>query len=140
MTDTVSGSQSETAADLAPVGNKASRLVAVGGAGVGLLAASSCAVPLVLMGLGVGGAFAGSLWSLAPYREYFAIATAIFFLGGAYLVYVRPRILRARGKACRPGRVRVSSVAVQALLWFSAASAAVAFAYPYYEDWLISIL
>ncbi len=142
MTGTEMGSSGQPvdAMELEPVGNTTSGLVSFGGVLVGLLAVSCCALPLILMGLGLGGAFASNLMSLAPYREYFAIAALLVFLGGAYLVYLRPRILCAQGKACEAERFRLSSVLVQVMLWVSAAFALLAFAYPYYEDWLISML
>ncbi len=126
--------------EIAPVGNTAPGLVSFGGAIVGLLAASCCALPLILMGLGLGGAFASSLMSLAPYREYFAIGALLIFVAGVYLVYARPRILCAQGKACAPDGIRLSSVFVQIMLWLTGAFAVIAFAYPYYEDWLISMM
>ena len=126
--------------EITPVGNTASGLVSFGGAIVGLLAASCCAVPLILMALGLGGAFASSLMSLAPYREFFAIGALLIFLAGVYLVYVRPRVLCAHGKAWAPDGIRLSSIFVQIMLWLTGAFAVIAFAYPYYEDWLISMM
>lgn len=126
--------------EITPVSNTASGLVSFGGAIVGLLAASCCAVPLILMALGLGGAFASSLMSLAPYREFFAIGALLIFVAGVYLIYVRPRVLCAQGKACAPDGLRLSSVFVQIMLWLTGAFAVIAFAYPYYEDWLISMM
>lgn len=123
-----------------PVGNTASGLVTFGGAVVGLLAASCCAVPLILMALGLGGAFASGLMSLAPYREFFAIGALLIFVAGVYLVYVRPRVLCAQDQACAPDGIRLSSVFVQTMLWLTGAFAVIAFACPYYEDWLISMM
>lgn len=63
------------------------RLVAVGGI-LGALAASSCCiVPLVLFGLGIGGAWIGNLTALAPYKPLFVAATA------GVLGYVAPLLL-----------------------------------------------
>ena len=56
------------------------RLMAAGSL-LGALAASSCCiVPLVLFGLGISGAWIGSLTRLAPYQPYF-IAATLGFLG-----------------------------------------------------------
>src|SRR5260370_15646676 len=51
-------------------------LIAAGGI-LGALAASSCCiVPLVLFGLGIGGAWIGNLTALAPYQPLFVAGTA----------------------------------------------------------------
>lgn len=141
MTTTeLNAGQPDAAVELEPVGHGASGVVSFGSALIGLLAVSCCALPLILMGLGMGGAFASSLMSLAPYREYFAIAALLVFVGGAYMVYLRPRMLCAQGKACAADGVRLPSIVAQVMLWLAVVFAALAFAYPYYEDWLISMM
>ena len=62
------------------------RLMAAGGL-LGAVAASSCCiVPLVLFGLGISGAWIGSLTRLAPYQPYFIGATLGFLGAGYWLV------------------------------------------------------
>jgi mercuric ion transport protein len=70
-------------------GSRVSGLLALGGI-LGAVGASSCCVlPLVLFGLGIGGAWIGSLTALAPYQPFF-IAAALGFLGlGFWRVYSR---------------------------------------------------
>ena len=65
--------------------------IAAGGI-LGAVAASSCCIlPLVLFGLGVGGAWIGNLTALAPYQPVF-IAITLGFLGyGYYAVFWKPR-------------------------------------------------
>ena len=63
------------------------------------IAASACCIgPLVLVSLGLGGAWLAELRVLEPYRLWFAGA-AVVALAMAY-----PRIFR-RAQACRPGEV-----------------------------------
>ena len=67
---------------------------------VGALAASSCCiVPLVLFGLGISGAWIGTLTQLAPYQPYFIAGTVACLGGGYWLLY------RARKVACADGEV-----------------------------------
>ena len=67
------------------------RLLAGGGV-LGALAASSCClVPLILFGIGVGGAWIGNLTHLAPYQPYF-LAVAVVCLGLG--LWVRRRATR----------------------------------------------
>ncbi len=63
-------------------------------AGVG--ASVCCVGPLVLLALGIGGAWIGHLTAFEPYRPLF-IALTLLFLGLAFrLLYLVP-------KACAPG-------------------------------------
>jgi len=76
------------------------RLMAAGGL-VGALAASSCCIlPLVLLSLGVSGAWIGNFTQLAPYQPYF-LAVTIGCLGyGYWLVYRSRKLACADGDAC----------------------------------------
>ena len=63
-------------------------------AGIG--ASVCCVGPLVLLALGIGGAWIGNLTSLEPYRPIF-VGLTLVFLGLAYhRLYLRPQ-------ACAPG-------------------------------------
>ncbi len=63
-----------------------------------ILASTCCLGPLVLVALGLSGAWIGNLTRLEPYRLY--------FIGGAVLalVFAGRRIFRP-AKACEPGEV-----------------------------------
>jgi mercuric ion transport protein len=78
------------------------RLIAAGSL-LGAVGASSCCIlPLVLFGLGVGGAWIGNLTRFAPYQPCF-IATTIAFLGyGYWLVYRSSTHACADDEACAP--------------------------------------
>src|ERR1700731_3168573 len=76
------------------------KLLTVGGV-LGALAASSCCiVPLVLFGLGVSGAWIGSLTQLAPYQPYFIGATAACLGGGYWLRYLSRKVACAESEVC----------------------------------------
>jgi mercuric ion transport protein len=63
-----------------------------------------CAGPLVLVGLGISGAWIGTLTALAPVRPVFVVAT-LACLGLAFrALYLRPQAC-ALGKACAAPRV-----------------------------------
>ena len=65
-------------------------------AGIG--ASVCCVGPLVLLGLGVGGAWIGNLTAFEPYRSVFIVLT-LLFLGLAFRkLYLVPQ-------ACAPGAI-----------------------------------
>lgn len=75
-------------------------LLAVSGL-LGALAASSCCiVPLALLGLGVSGAWIGSLTQLAPYHHCFIVATIALLGTGHWLVYRSRYLACSDGEAC----------------------------------------
>jgi len=62
-----------------------------------------CVAPLVLLALGIGGAWVGSLTALQPYRPLF-IGLTLLFLGLAFRrLYLLPRVCTA-GTACAEPR------------------------------------
>ncbi len=102
---------------------------------MGAIAASSCCVvPLVLFSLGVSGVWIGNLAALAPYQPIF-IAITLGFLGyGYYLVYRKPKAVRAETQACaRRGPRRTVKIA----LWGATVLVAAAMAFPYYAPLLL---
>lgn len=72
---------------------------------VAAIGASVCCVgPLVLLGLGISGAWIGTLTALEPLRPIFIVAT-VAFLGLAFRkLYVTPRTCTV-GKPCAEPRV-----------------------------------
>lgn len=83
----------------------------VGGAalatgGVAALLASACCLgPLVLVTLGVGGAWIGNLTALEPYRPIF-LGAALLALALAYRRIFRPASLCRPNEVCAVPRVR----------------------------------
>jgi mercuric ion transport protein len=72
----------------------------IGGLFAGIAASLCCVGPLILLLLGLGGAWVGDLTALEPYRPIF-IGIAVVALVIAYL-----RIFRAKGElSCDEGKV-----------------------------------
>jgi mercuric ion transport protein len=88
--------------------------LAVGGIVGAVLASSCCVIPLVLVLLGVSGAWIGSLRALEPYEPYSVALTLAFLAGGFWHVYFRKKPDCADGSYCaQPG----SSIVTKSALW-----------------------
>lgn len=62
-----------------------------------IIASSCCVVPLLLVMLGIGGAWIGNLTALEHYKPYFMVVTAVLLGLGYRHVYFKPK------KACEVG-------------------------------------
>ena len=99
------------------------RLLAAGGIIGAIVASSCCIVPLVLVTLGVSGAWIGNLTALEPYKPHFLAVTAILLGAGFWHVYFKPKRACADGTYCaRPRSGRITQTA----LWFATALALLA--------------
>ncbi len=99
------------------------RLIAAGGLLGAVLASSCCIAPLLLLTLGVSGAWMSNLTALAPYQGYFIAATLAFLAAGYWYVYFKPR------KACDDGSYCASPQSdrlVKIVLWLATALVALA--------------
>ena len=70
--------------------------------------------PLVLLTLGVSGAWMSNLTALAPYQGYFISATLLFLGTGFWTVYIKPK------KACEDGSYCASpqsDLVIKIVLW-----------------------
>lgn len=97
--------------------------IAAGGVIGAVLASSCCIAPLLLISLGVSGAWMGSLTVLAPYQGYFIAATLAFLGAGFWYVYWKPK------KACEDGSYCASPTSdrvIKIALWFATALVALA--------------
>ena len=65
-----------------------------------LLATSCCILPLVLVTLGISGAWMGNLTAMEPYQGYFAAGTMAALGLGYWQVYFKPRIACPEGSYC----------------------------------------
>lgn len=110
-----------------PVTARDSRAPLLAGALAALLASTCCLGPLVLLALGISGAWIGNLSALEPYRPAFiAVALVALFLAG--------RRIWGRAPACAPGQVcAVPSVRRGYKLMFGVVAVLVliALAFPY---------
>lgn len=113
--------------------NKGAKLGLVG-AFVAAIGASICCVgPLVLLGLGVSGAWIGSLSAMQPYSPIF-LALTVGFLGMAfYKTYTKPK-----AEECEPGSYcanprsdRINKVALWAVTFIAVMMVASPYAVPY---------
>jgi len=75
-------------------------VVAAGGVLGALLTSTCCIGPLVLVTLGISGAWISNLAALAPYQPVFSAATLGFLGVGFWLVYIKPRKACAEGSYC----------------------------------------
>ena len=92
------------------------RLLATGGIVAAIIAASCCVGPLLLVMLGVSGAWIGTLTALEPYKPY-SLAVATILLGaGFWHVYIKPKRDCIEGSYCATAR---SSRVVQIVLWLA---------------------
>lgn len=112
---------SETGEVQAPTSDRGARTgwLAAGGVVGALLASTCCVVPLVLVTIGVSGAWIGSLTALEPFKPLFIAATLIMLGLGFRQVYFRPKV------ACDCATPR-SSLVTQTALWVATALVALA--------------
>lgn len=101
--------------------NAKSSLVAGVLAGIG--ASICCVGPLVLLGLGVGGAWIGNLTALEPYRPVFIALTVVFLALAFRQLYSVPQVCATDTLCAEPQTVRrqrllfwLVAIAVLALL------------------------
>ncbi len=89
---------------------------AAGGVIGAILASTCCIAPLVLLTLGISGAWIGNLTALEPYKPYFAVVALVFIGFGFRQVYFKPKPACAEGSYCaRPE----SSVITKTALWLA---------------------
>lgn len=99
------------------------RLLAAGGLAGAVLASSCCIAPLLLLTLGLGGAWMSNLTILAPYQGYFIVATLAFLGAGYWYVYFKPKQACDDGSYCAsPESDRFIKIA----LWVSTVLIAIA--------------
>ncbi len=92
-----------------------------------ILASSCCLGPLVLVALGISGAWIGNLTLLEPYRPFF-IGAALIALFFAWRSIFRPAHVCKPGDACALPKVRTAH---KAIFWIVAALVLVTLAFPY---------
>lgn len=109
--------------------DKFGRLPLIGGVIAAIAASLCCIGPLVLVMLGIGGAWVGNLSLLEPFRPY--------FLGGAIiaLYFAWKKIYRAPAAAvCTPGSLCAmpqTNKVYKVLFWVVVVLVVLAIAFPY---------
>ena len=82
------------------------------------LASACCVVPLLLVTLGISGAWIANLTALEPYKPYVAAVTLALLGFGFWHVYFKPKPPCADGSYCaRPQSARTT----KAVLWLGLA-------------------
>lgn len=97
------------------------RWLAAGGVAGAILASSCCVLPLVLVTLGIGGAWMSHLRAVAPLKPYVLTATAVLLGLGFWHVHGRAT------QACEPGTLCAAPAArrfTKLALWLGAGLAA----------------
>lgn len=95
--------------------NRSKWLAAAGISGA-LIASSCCVVPLLLVTLGISGAWIGNLTALEPYKPYFIAVTVLLLGVGFWFVYYKSKKECVEGSYCaRPSSARITKSA----LWFA---------------------
>jgi mercuric ion transport protein len=89
---------------------------AAGGVVGAILASTCCIAPLILLTLGVSGAWIGNLTALEPYKPIFAGVALVFIGLGFRQVYFKPRPACEVGSYC--GRPE-SALITKSALWLS---------------------
>ena len=89
---------------------------AAGGVVGAILASTCCIAPLLLLMLGVSGAWIGNLTALEPYKPVFAGVSLVFIGLGFRQVYFRAKLACEDGSYCaRPE----SALITKSALWLS---------------------
>lgn len=104
--------------------------LAIGGFAA-VLASACCLGPLILVSIGLSGAWIGQLTRLEPFRPWFLIISVIA------LVFAYRRIFRSVAD-CAPGEVCAAPTVRRAyrwLFWLVAVLVLVAFGFPYVAPW-----
>ena len=111
--------------------NTAAKAGLFGGALAAIVASVCCMGPLVLVTLGVGGAWLSNLTALEAYRPVFFVL-ALGFMGFAYRhIFMAAAALQA----CEPGTlcaVPATNRLYKALFWVVSALVLVALTFPYF--------
>ena len=106
---------------------KSARGALLSGGLAAILASTCCLGPLILLSLGISGAWISNLTLLEPFRPYF-IGAASFALFLAYRRLFRPASACKAGEICAIPHV---NLAYKLLFWIVAALIVVALSFPY---------
>lgn len=91
--------------------------LAAGGVMGAFLASACCVGPLVLLTLGISGAWIGNLTALEPFKPIFAVIALGFIGAGFRQVYLRKPTVCEPGSYCgRPSSARITKTALWASL------------------------
>ena len=92
-----------------------------------ILASTCCLGPLILVALGVSGAWIGNLTALESYRPFFIGAALIALFFAWWRIYRRPNACEP-GEVCALPQVRTT---YKVIFWIVVALVLIALAFPY---------
>ena len=113
-----------------PHGQREQSTLMIGGLAA-VLASACCLGPLILVSIGLSGAWIGQLTRLEPLRPFF-LAMSIVALFFAYRRIYRP------GAACQPGEICAAPAVrrgYKLAFWVVVALVLAAFGFPYVAPW-----
>lgn len=110
--------------------DKLANTTLIGGAVAAIAASACCLGPLVLVSLGIGGAWVSNLTMLEPYRPFF-IGIALFFMIFAYCKIYNPK----PSDACLPDSLCAKPETnrnYRIIFWIVSVLVLIALLYPYF--------
>ncbi len=96
-------------------------------------ASTCCIAPLVLVSLGVTGAWVGSLSALTPYQPIFITITIVFMFLAFRQLYLKPQICKP-GKTCANPKVLRNQ---RIIFWFVSAFITALVTFPWYAGYFL---
>ena len=99
------------------------------------IGASACCVgPLLLLTLGIGGAWVGNLTAMTPYSPYFTGVTVIILLAVFWQLYIKPKKDCAKGQLCANPKVLYNQ---RIIFWLVSACLLAMITFPYYAEYIL---
>jgi mercuric ion transport protein len=111
-------------------GNKP--LVAASLAAIG--ASACCILPLVLLTLGIGGAWMSNLTAMTPYSPYFTAFTVAILAWVFYNLYIKPRKCKEDEVCANPNVLKRQRL----IFWLVSVLLIAMVTFPYYAEYVIS--
>lgn len=112
-----------------PPQSSKSRVAAAGSLIAAVLASSCCIGPLLLVTLGVSGAWIGNLTALEAYQPIFVMITIAFLAFGYWQVYFKPKRECSDGEVCAHP---LSDRLIKTVLWVATILVALAMTIDYW--------
>ena len=113
-----------------PTPNRSLLLAIVAGLG----ASACCIGPLLLLSLGIGGAWVGNLTAMEPYSGYFTVITLIILGVVFYKLYIAPQKCED-GSICANPKVLKNQ---RIMFWIVSIILIVMMSFPYYAEYIIA--
>jgi mercuric ion transport protein len=103
-------------------------------AGLAAIGASACCFgPLLLLTLGIGGAWIGSLTSMAPYSPYFTAVTLIILAFVFRKLYLSPQQCDEDSACANPNVIQNQRI----IFWIVSVILIAMITFPYYAEYII---